>query len=137
MEKSFSTSFIGITITGIGPTKTSEGYISLRYNSKYAGGESRGFTKDQIPQIIKEIENLCGKGSYCLYEGKGEKYPKAVDYFESRNLVFPKITYWQQGIKTDVIEQTRNAMQIAFGDIPETEIGWFENQCMSYIEDIK
>ena len=49
---------------------------------------------------------------------------------------YPKITYWQQGIKTDVIEIVRKVMETAFGDIPETKIGWLEDQCRSYIEDL-
>ena len=125
--KRFITSLIQIEFT------VEHDYIRAHYNSRYASGS----IPIQNPQdMVHVIDELCGKGSYCLYEGPKDKYPKAVDYLKSRDIVFPKITYWQQGIKTDVIEQARNAGSQLWGDIEEMEIGWLEHQCQSYIEDL-
>lgn len=109
-------------------------YLELRYDSKYSSG-AIGITTPA--ELVKAIEEVCGKGSYCLYEGKGQEYPKAVDYFKSKDLVYPTITYWQQGVKTQVIEQCRDIAEKIWGDIPEMRIGWLEDQCKSYIEDLK
>lgn len=110
-----------------------EGYLMLEYTSKYATG---GIPVSNPQELVSAIEDVCGKGSYCLYQAKGDKFPKAVDYFISRNINFPKITYWQQGVKTSVIEQAREVAEKVWGDIPEMEIGWLENKCKSYIEDL-
>ena len=110
-----------------------EGYLMLEYTSKYAAG---GIPVSTPQELVEAIEEVCGKGSYCLYQGKGDEYPKAVDYLISRRINFPKITYWQQGVKTSVIEQARDVAKKVWGDIPEMEIGWLENQCKSYIEDL-
>lgn len=109
------------------------GHLGLEYTSQYASGDIYVNTPQKL---VEAIEEVCGKGSYCLYEGKGSQYPKAVDYLISRDLVFPQITYWQQGVKTSVIEQARDVAKEVWGDIPEMEVGWLENQCKSYIEDL-
>lgn len=130
---------ISVTANTVGETPDDKAWISINYRSKYATGGSHGFTKDNIPDIIKEIEDLCGKGSYCLYSRDNKTAygsPEYIPYLKSRHINYPKITYWQQGIKTDVIEIVRKVMETAFGDIPETKIGWLEDQCRSYIEDL-
>ncbi len=88
-------------------------------------------------ELVDAIEEVCGKGSYCLYKRPtdGSKYPVAIgyhDYEKYPNL--PKITYWQQGVKTGVIEQCRDVAEKVWGDIPEMEIGWLENQCKTYVD---
>lgn len=111
------------------------GYLRLNYENKYASGS---IPIENPQDLVEGIEGICGKGSYCLYKGKGEPYPKAVNYLEKKELEgkFPQITFWQQGIKTSVIEQAREVAKELWGDIPEMKTGWLENQCRSYIEDI-
>lgn len=115
----------GITITG------EYGIVSLNYHSRYASG---GIGTTNVYGLIQAIEELCGKGSYCLYKGKGDKYPKAISHSDFPDWK-PPITYWQQGIKTQVIEEARRVAIQVWGIIPELEIGWMENQCRSYIID--
>jgi len=110
------------------------GYLQLEYSSRYASG---GIPVRSPQELINAIEEVCGRGSFCLYKGKGESFPDAVNYSESKYITYPTITYWQQGVKTQVIEECREVAKKVFGDIPEMEIGWLENQCRSYIEDIK
>ena len=110
-----------------------EKILFVEYTSKYSTGGTPCDDPKQLPRLIDEI---CGKGSYCLYKGKDSEYPKAVDYLISKDLVFPKISYWMQGVKTDLIEEVRNKAEQVWGNIPETRIGWLENQCRSYIEDL-
>lgn len=122
--------FISLEVFGF----PEDGVLFVEFNAKYASGtESINNPKD-MPQLI---DNICGKGSYCLYKGKGSNYPEAIDWHVSKDLVFPKISYWVQGVKTDLIEEVRNKAEQVWGNIPETEIGWLENQCKSYIEDLK
>lgn len=132
MKTFFTVSVVDLSITIEGSENNK--YLRLYYNSKYASGS---IPIPSVEHVVDAIEDICGKGSFCLYQGKGEQYPKVVDYFEARELSFPKITYWMQGIKTDLIETIRKAMIEAWGESKETEIGWLENQCRSYIEDIK
>lgn len=121
---------IYLTYEGTHQTKH---YFRLNYESKY----STGSIPIKTPQdLITAIEEVCGKGSYCLYTDKTSDYPKAVGYNESKNLTYPTITYWQQGVKTAVIEQCRKVAYEIWGDIPEMKIGWLEKQCQSYIEDL-
>jgi hypothetical protein len=110
-------------------------YLCLNYESKYASGS----IPVETPQdLVRAIEEVCGKGSYCLYKGKGEEYPEVVNYLETKELEgkFPQITFWQQGVKTSVIEQAREVAREKWGNIPEMRIWWLQNQCRSYIEDI-
>ena len=110
-------------------------YLALNFESKYASGSIPVSTPQEL---LEAIEEVCGKGSYCLYKDKGSDYPKSVGYNISQEMQgkFPTITYWQQGVKTQVIEQARDVAKLVWGDIPEMQIGWLENQCKSYIEDI-
>ena len=115
---------------------TNEGtYLRLHYSSRYAAGSSPVKTPQEL---VEAIEDICGKGSYCLYYRSKEfpkGYPKAVDYFDREKYPnLPTITYWQQGVKTDVIEQCREVARELWGDIPEMEIGWLENQCKTYVD---
>lgn len=108
-----------------------EGLIEIRYSCKYAGGSTSAKTPKEL---VECIEDLFGKGSYCLYH-RGDKYPKAINFSEYANHSnLPRITYLQQAIKTEVIEYVRDKVEKFFGDIPEMEIGWLENQCKTYVD---
>lgn len=111
--------------------KNNQGYLSLHYNSKYATGS---IPVNDPQSLIKAIEEVCGRGSYCLYSGKSQTYTEIV---VNGPLDFKGITYWQQGVKTGVIEQARDVASQVWGNIPEMKIGWIERQCKSYIEDLQ
>jgi len=132
MKREFSIDPINLFITIEGSGK--DAYLRLHYSSKYAGGS---IPMTSVKEVISTIEDVCGKGSYVLYRNKARKYASAVNYYESSKLSFPKITYWMQGVKTNLIEVARDAMIEAWGESKETEIGWLEKECRSYIEDIK
>lgn len=113
-----------------------EGYLRLEYDSKYATGS---IPVDSPQKLIDAIENICGKGSYCFYH-KNPEHPfgytdKVITYQEYEDFPnLPRITYWQQGVKTQVIEQCREVAEKVWGDIPEMEIGWLENMCNTYVD---
>lgn len=112
-----------------------KGCVEIRYNCKYAGG---GLYVTTPKELVNAIEELCGKGSYCIYYDKQNPYPKAINH--SEYILYPnapRITYLQQAIKTEVIEYARDEAMKFFGDIPEMEIGWLENQCKTFVEDLK
>lgn len=116
-----------------------EKYLRLNYESRYAAGSCPINTPEDL---VREIENICGKGSYCFYykpkdfETNPASYSDKVinhfDYEKYPNL--PRLTYWQQGVKTQVIEQCREVAEEVWGDIPEMEIGWLENACRTYVD---
>jgi hypothetical protein len=112
------------------------GYLQLEYESKYATGS---IPVDSPQQLVDAIEEICGKGSYCFYY-KNPKHPfgytdRVISYNEYKNYTsLPKITYWQQGVKTQVIEQCRDVAMEVWGNIPEMSIGWLENMCKTYVD---
>lgn len=109
------------------------GHLQFHFESHYASG-SQGIANPQ--QLVEVIEDVCGKGSFCLYIDKTAKYPNTVSYLKTKGYWDSPITYWQQGVKTQVIEQCRDVAYEVWGDIPEMKIGWLENQCRSYFEDL-
>lgn len=111
-----------------------EKYLRLTYQSKYASGS---IPINTPKELVDAIEEVCGRGSYCLYfpltsESRFAESIAYGDYDKYPNL--PRLTYWQQGVKTQVIEQCRKVAETVWGDIPEMKIGWLENQCKTYIE---
>ena len=109
-------------------------YLILQYSSKYSTGSASVTSPEDL---VREIENICGKGSYCLYYRPKEfpfGYPKALDYADAQNYNLPTITYWQQGVKTGVIEQCRDVARKIWGDIDELKVGWLENMCRTYVD---
>lgn len=112
------------------------GNLKLEYDSRYASGS---IPVNSPQELVETIEDVCGKGSYCFYY-KNPKHPfgytdKVIDYLEYKNYQnLPRITYWQQGVKTQVIEQSRDVARRVWGDIPEMEIGWLENMCKTYVD---
>jgi len=109
-------------------------HLRIHYESKYATGSC---PINSLNDLIREIEHICGVGSYCFYY-KPEEYPfgyaKAIEYNEYKaypNL--PRLTYWQQGVKTDVLEEAREAAIKVWGRLPELEIGWLENKLKTFV----
>jgi hypothetical protein len=117
----------------------SKGYLRLDYDSKYASGS---IPVNNPNELVKAIEEVCGKGSYCYYY-KNPNHPfgytdRAVQWeLEHKYKHLPSITYWQQGVKTQVIEQAREVAKQVWGGIPEMRIGWLENMCKTYVDDIE
>lgn len=115
--------------------KNDDGYLRLHYASKYASGS---YPIQSIDDLIKSIEDTCGKGSYSFYHKPSDYpkgYPKAIKYEDYKlypNL--PRITYWQQGIKTNLIETARNVAREVWGNIPELEIGYLEHVLQTYVD---
>lgn len=116
--------------------------LKLSYDTRYAGG---GIYNIQSPQqLVDEIQKLLGKGSFVIrsrnrldVHGK----PSAIFFAEREGLTKEQIAahtipYFIQAIKTQVIEQTREVARKVWGDIPEMQCPWMEEQCTTYIEDI-
>lgn len=114
--------------------KNNNGCLYLEYRSKYATGSIPVNTPQDL---IEAIEDVCGKGSFCLYHKPKEfplGFPKGVNWEDKKKYNLPQITFWQQGVKTQVIEQTRDVAQKVWGDIPELKIGWLENMMKTYVD---
>lgn len=113
-----------------------DGYLRLEYQSKYATGS---IPVNNPIQLVDAIEDICGKGSFCFYY-KNPQHPfgytdKTISHHEYKKYPnLPKLTYWQQGVKTQVIEQCREVAEEVWGDIPEMSIGWLENMCKTYVD---
>ncbi len=110
------------------------GSLRFYYQSRYATGSMPVNTPQEL---VDRIEEVCGKGSYCFYRrpADGSKYPAVIDYHEYINYTdLPRLTYWQQGVKTGVIEQCREVAKEVWGRIPEMGIGWLEDQCTTFVD---
>jgi len=108
--------------------------LRLHYNSRYASGS---IPVNNPQDLIYAIEEVCGKGSYCFFyrPTKPDGYPQVIhynDYDKYPNL--PRLTFWQDGVKTQVIEQARDVAKEVWGDIPEMKIGWLQNQMKTYVD---
>jgi hypothetical protein len=112
-----------------------KGYLRLHYQSKYALGS---YPINTPEELVRGIEEICGKGSYCFYHRPSEfpmGHAQAIDFSDYSNYPhLPRLSYWQQGVKTSVIEQCRQIAKEVWGDIPEMRIGWLENQCKTYVD---
>ena len=87
-----------------------DGNLRFNYSSEHATGSMYVHTPDDL---VKAIEEVCGKGIYCLYR-KGLNSQRTVVPFGDENYkIYPTITYWQQGVKTGVIEQSRKVAMVS------------------------
>lgn len=102
------------------------GTLQMVYLSQYASGS---IPINNPQELVEVIEEICGKGSYTIYNRDG-----TVDHHNQNHPELPRITYWQQSVKTSVIEQSREVAKAVWGDILEMKIGWLEEQCRTYID---
>lgn len=75
--------------------------IRLHYNTAYAGGST---PIKNTAELIEEINDVCGKGSYLRYS-KTKLLPNGTRDYESGG----NLGYAQQGFKTKVIEEAYTA----------------------------
>lgn len=116
--------------------KNDGNHLRLHFNSKYASGSH---PVSNIEDLMSVINQICSEGSFCLYQGKNDLHPKPIDFslYKKYKGKWPEITYFQQAVKTEVIEQARDVAKEVWGNIPELEGGWLENRLRAYVEDIK
>lgn len=107
-------------------------HIRLHYISRYAAGS---IPAENPTQLIAAIEEVCGAGSYCVYRKGIDNKAEVVFDPNGKYNHLTKITYFQQGVKSEVIERARDVAKELWGDIPEMKIGWMEDQCKTYIEE--
>lgn len=105
--------------------------VYLHYN---CGATNGSLAAKNVDELLDNIEDIFGKGSYSLYSKKGYRNPEAVPYTQQKELGFvPPVTFFQNAVKTQIIER---AYETARNVWPNVDISYMIDRCKSYVEDL-